>query len=66
MRSIIGLHLRFWVRGTIAPERMEAIIAQVEASIMGSREELGVGDISTRFDYDRADVYINMRTASCC
>ena len=55
------LQLRFWVRGTIALERMEAIVDQVEASIMGSREELGLGDISTRFDYDRADVYINMR-----
>ena len=55
------LQLRFWVRGTIALERMEAIVDEVEASIMGSREELGIGDVSTTFDYDRADVYINMR-----
>ena len=55
------LQLRFWVRGTIALERMEALVDQVEASIIGSREELGLGDISTTFDYDRADVYINMR-----
>ena len=55
------LHLRFWVRGTIALERMEALVDQVEASIMGSRAELGLDDISTTFDYDRADVYINMR-----
>lgn len=55
------LHLRFWVRGTIALERMEAIVDRVEASIMDSREELGIGDVSTRFDYDRADVHINMR-----
>ena len=55
------LQLRFWVRGTIALDRMEAIVDEVEASIMASREELGIGDISTTFDYDRADVYINMR-----
>ena len=55
------LQLRFWVRGTMALERMEAIVDDVEASILGSRDELGLGDISTRFDYDRADVFISMR-----
>ncbi len=54
------LQLRFWVRGTIALDRMEAMVDQVEGSILASREELGIGDVSTRFDHDRADVYINM------
>ena len=56
-----SLQLRFWVRGTIALDRMEAIVDEVEAAILGSREELGIGDISTTFDYDRADVFIGMR-----
>ena len=55
------LQLRFWVRGTMALERMEAIVDDVEASILGSRDELGLGDVSTKFDYDRADVHITMR-----
>ena len=56
-----SLQLRFWVRGTIALDRMEAIVDEVEASILGSREELGIGDVSTVFDYDRGDVFINLR-----
>ena len=56
-----SLQLRFWVRGTMSLERMEAIVDDVEASIMGSREELGIGDISTEFDYDRGDVFMTMR-----
>ena len=56
-----SLQLRFWVRGTIALDRMEAIVDEVEAAILGSREELGIGDISTTFDYDRANVFIGMR-----
>ena len=55
------LQLRFWVRGTMALERMEAIVDEVEASILGSGEELGIGDVSTTFDYDRGDVFISMR-----
>ena len=55
------LQLRFWIRGTWALERMEAMVDEVEASIMGSREELGIGDISTVFDYDRGDIFISMR-----
>ena len=56
-----SLQLRFWVRGTMSLERMEAIVDEVEASIMGNREELGIGDISTEFDYDRGDVFMTMR-----
>ena len=56
-----SLQLRFWVRGTMTLERMEAIVDDVEASIMGAREELGIGDISTEFDYDRGDVFMTMR-----
>ena len=56
-----SLQLRFWVRGTMTLERMEAIVDEVEASIMGSRDELGIGDISTEFDYDRGDVFMTMR-----
>ena len=56
-----SLQLRFWVRGTMSLERMEAIVDDVEASIMGAREELGIGDISTEFDYDRGDVFMTMR-----
>ena len=56
-----SLQLRFWVRGTMTLERMEAIVDDVEAAIMGSRDELGIGDISTEFDYDRGDVFMTMR-----
>ena len=56
-----SLQLRFWVRGTMPLERMEAIVDEVEGAIMGSRAELGIGDISTEFDYDRAKVYMTMR-----
>ena len=56
-----SLQLRFWVRGTMALERMEAIVDQVEEAIMGSRDELGIGDVSTTFDYDRGDVFMTMR-----
>ena len=56
-----SLQLRFWVRGTMPLERMAAIVDDVEAAIMGSRDELGIGDISTEFDYDRGDVFMTMR-----
>lgn len=56
-----SLQLRFWVRGTMTLLRMEAIVDDVEAAIMGSRDELGIGDISTEFDYDRGDVFMTMR-----
>ena len=56
-----SLQLRFWVRGTMSLERMEAIVDDVEGAIMASREELGIGDVSTKFDYDRGDVYMTMR-----
>ena len=56
-----SLQLRFWVRGTIALERMEAIVDEVEARILAARDELGIGDISTTFDYDRGDIFMAMR-----
>ena len=56
-----SLQLRFWVRGTMTLERMEAIVDDVEAAIMSNRDELGIGDISTEFDYDRGDVFMTMR-----
>ena len=56
-----SLQLRFWVRGTMTLERMEAIVDDVEAAIMGNRDELGIGDVSTEFDYDRGDVFMTMR-----
>ena len=56
-----SLQLRFWVRGTMSLERMEAIVDDVEGAIMGSRDELGIGDVSTTFDYDRGDVFMTMR-----
>lgn len=56
-----SLELSFWVRGTIALERMEAIVDDVEARILASRGELGIGDISTRFDSDRGRIYMAMR-----
>jgi len=56
-----SLELRFWVRGTIALERMEEIVDEVEAAILGSRNELGIGDVSTTFDYDRGDVFMTLR-----
>ena len=56
-----SLQLRFWVRGTMTLERMEAIVDDVEAAIMSNRDELGIGDVSTEFDYDRGDVFMTMR-----
>ena len=56
-----SLQLRFWVRGTIALERMEAIVDDVEARLLAARDELGIGDISTTFDSDRGDVFMQMR-----
>ena len=56
-----SLQLRFWVRGTMTLERMEAIVDDVEAAIMANRDELGIGDVSTEFDYDRGDVFMTMR-----
>ena len=56
-----SLELRFWVRGTMTLERMEGIVDEVEASILGAREELGIGDVSTTFDYDRGNIYMTMR-----
>ncbi len=59
-----SLQLRFWVRGTLTLARMEAIVDDVEASILASRDELGIGDVSTTFDYDRGDVFMIMREDS--
>ena len=56
-----SLELRWWVRGNITLERMEGIVDEVEAAIMGSAEELGIGDVSTTFDYDRGKVFMTMR-----
>ena len=56
-----SIELRFWVRGTMTLERMEGIVDEVEASILGAREELGIGDISTTFDYDRGRIFMTMR-----
>ncbi len=56
-----SLQLRFWVRGTIALERMEALVDDVEQRIMASRDELGIGDVSTKFDSDRGDIFMSMR-----
>ncbi|MYD96307.1 MAG: efflux RND transporter permease subunit [Gammaproteobacteria bacterium] len=55
------LELRFWVRGTMALERMEGIVDEVEGSILGSAGELGIADVYTTFDYDRGDVLITLR-----
>ena len=56
-----SLQLRFWVRGTIALERMEAIVDDVEGKILAHRDELGIGDVSTTFDSDRGDIFMAMR-----
>ena len=56
-----SLQLRFWVRGTMSLERMEAVVDDVEGKILAKRDELGIGDVSTTFDYDRGDVFITMR-----
>lgn len=56
-----SLELRFWVRGTIALERMEALVDDVESRIMGQRDELGIGDVSTNFDSDRGNIFMTMR-----
>lgn len=56
-----SLELSFWVRGTIALDRMEAIVDDVEARLLATRDELGIGDISTTFDSDRGRIYMAMR-----
>ena len=56
-----SLELSFWVRGTIALERMEAMVDDVEGRLLASRDELGIGDISTTFDSDRGRIYMAMR-----
>lgn len=56
-----SIELRFWVRGTISLERMEGIVDEVEASILGARKELGIGDMSTTFDHDGGRMFMTMR-----
>ena len=56
-----SLELSFWVRGTIALTHMEAMVDDVEARILGARDELGIGDISTTFDSDRGRIFMAMR-----